>query len=120
LVSNLSAVSSRVGGHGGTGIAWRDLPQKFGYGSGVTCWRRLRDWQAAGARDALHRKLLVKLNATGSTPHLLVDATGIPLAVALTGGNRHDVTQLIPLAPGSDASAGLSSAASRTCTTSAA
>jgi transposase len=27
----------------------------------------------------------------------LVDATGIPLAFTLTGGNRHDVTQLIPL-----------------------
>jgi len=27
----------------------------------------------------------------------LVDATGIPLAVAVTGGNRPDVTQLIPL-----------------------
>jgi transposase len=27
----------------------------------------------------------------------LVDATGIPLAFILTGGNRHDVTQLIPL-----------------------
>jgi len=27
----------------------------------------------------------------------LVDAAGIPLAWALTGGNRHDVTQLIPL-----------------------
>jgi transposase len=27
----------------------------------------------------------------------LVDASGIPLAVALTGGNRHDVTQLMPL-----------------------
>src|SRR3954451_965578 len=34
---------------------------------------------------------------TGSKHHLLVDATGIPLAVALTGGNRNDVTQLIPL-----------------------
>jgi transposase len=27
-----------------TGIAWGDLPQQLGYGSGVTCWRRLRDW----------------------------------------------------------------------------
>ena len=27
----------------------------------------------------------------------MVDATGIPLAVAVTGGNRPDVTQLIPL-----------------------
>ena len=34
---------------------------------------------------------------TGSKHHLLVDATGIPLAWTLTGGNRNDVTQLIPL-----------------------
>jgi transposase len=33
----------------------------------------------------------------GSKHHLLVDATGIPLAVSLTGGNRNDITQLIPL-----------------------
>ena len=37
------------------GIAWRDLPQEYGYGSGVTCWRRLRDWQQAGVWDALRR-----------------------------------------------------------------
>ncbi|MEN9627471.1 MAG: hypothetical protein RJA10_698 [Pseudomonadota bacterium] len=23
-----------------TGIAWEDLPQELGYGSGMTCWRR--------------------------------------------------------------------------------
>src|ERR1700738_934054 len=39
----------------------------------------------------------VDRSRTGSKHHLLVDGTGIPLAVALTGGNRHDVTQLIPL-----------------------
>ena len=33
----------------------------------------------------------------GSKHHLLVDANGIPLAWSLTGGNRNDVTQLIPL-----------------------
>ena len=33
----------------------------------------------------------------GSKQHLLVDATGIPLAFSVTGGNRNDVTQLIPL-----------------------
>lgn len=27
-----------------TGISWEDLPQALGFGSGVTCWRRLRDW----------------------------------------------------------------------------
>jgi transposase len=30
---------------------------------------------------------------------LLTDATGIPLAVRVTGGNRNDVTQLLPLIP---------------------
>ncbi len=26
-----------------TGIAWEDLPREYGYGSGVTCWRRAAD-----------------------------------------------------------------------------
>ena len=33
----------------------------------------------------------------GSKHHLLTDAQGIPLATVLTGANRHDVTQLLPL-----------------------
>jgi transposase len=33
----------------------------------------------------------------GSKHHLLTDANGIPLACTLTGANRHDVTQLLPL-----------------------
>jgi transposase len=33
----------------------------------------------------------------GSKHHLLTDARGIPLAVIITGANRHDVTQLLPL-----------------------
>jgi transposase len=37
---------------------------------------------------------------TGSKHHLLVDAAGVPLAVALTSGNRSDVTQLLPLVDG--------------------
>jgi transposase len=37
---------------------------------------------------------------TGSKHHLLCDATGTPLAVSLTGGNRNDVTQLLPLIDG--------------------
>jgi transposase len=34
---------------------------------------------------------------SGSKHHLLVDAGGVPLAWAVTGGNRNDVTQLLPL-----------------------
>jgi transposase len=33
----------------------------------------------------------------GSKHHLLSDANGIPVAATLTGANRHDVTQLLPL-----------------------
>ena len=34
---------------------------------------------------------------TGSKHHLIVEAHGIPLAAITTGGNRNDVTQLMPL-----------------------
>src|SRR2546421_8935168 len=34
---------------------------------------------------------------TGSKHHVITDGAGIPLAILLTGGNRHDVTQLMPL-----------------------
>lgn len=44
-----------------TGIAWEDLPQEMGCGSGMTCWRRLRDWQKGGVWDKMHHTLLNKL-----------------------------------------------------------
>jgi transposase len=44
-----------------SGIPWELLPQELGCGSGMTCWRRLRDWQEAGIWDALHRALLDRL-----------------------------------------------------------
>jgi transposase len=48
-----------------TGIAWEDLPQELGFGSGMTCWRRLRDWQAAGVWHRLHLLLLAELRSIG-------------------------------------------------------
>jgi transposase len=45
-----------------TGTPWEYLPLEMGCGSGVTCWRRLRDWQKAGVWDKLHRVLLEHLN----------------------------------------------------------
>nr|WP_322074466.1 IS5 family transposase [Burkholderia cepacia] len=44
-----------------TGIPWEDLPQALGFGSGMTCWRRLRDWQAAGVWAKLHLAMLRRL-----------------------------------------------------------
>jgi transposase len=45
-----------------TGIGWEYLPQEMGCGCGMTCWRRLRDWQRAGVWDRIHRVLLARLN----------------------------------------------------------
>ncbi len=44
-----------------TGIAWEDLPIEMGCSSGMTCWRRLRDWQNRGVWDKIHKALLSKL-----------------------------------------------------------
>jgi transposase len=44
-----------------SGIPWEMLPQEMGCGSGMTCWRRLKEWQEAGVWEKLHRKLLDRL-----------------------------------------------------------
>jgi transposase len=113
-----------------TGIRWEFLPQELGFGSGMTCWRRLRDWNDAGygsgctrycrpsrgaptyrtspaPRSTAHICAMkggaktgpspVDRGKTGSKHHVIVKAHGIPLAATLTGGNRNDVTGLIPL-----------------------
>ncbi|MFJ6723843.1 IS5 family transposase [Streptomyces sp. NPDC091281] len=114
-----------------TGIQWEWLPQELGFGSGMTCWCRLRDWNEAGVWDRLHEVLLTGLHQagkldwsravidgshhqarrggpeTGPSPvgrdgpgsehHVITDGHGIPPAITLTGGNRNDVTRLLPL-----------------------
>ena len=48
------------------GVPWRLLPAKeLGCGSGVSCWRRLRDWQQAGVWEQLHHRLLDWLGDDG-------------------------------------------------------
>ena len=47
-----------------SGIPWEMLPRELGC-SGMTCWRRLRDWQEAGVWAALHRVLLERLSDAG-------------------------------------------------------
>jgi len=44
-----------------SGIPWEMLPQEMGCGSGMTCWRRLKEWHEAGVWEQLHRKLLDRL-----------------------------------------------------------
>ena len=47
------------------GIAWKKLPTELGFGSGVTCWRRLRAWQEAGVWEKLHHAVLDQLGQDG-------------------------------------------------------
>jgi transposase len=44
-----------------SGIPWNHLPPEFACGSGMTCYRRWREWQAAGYWPRVQRAL---------TPHL--------------------------------------------------
>ena len=46
-----------------TGIPWEYLPKEMGCGSGMTCWRRLRDWNKAEVWHRLHTVLLDRLGA---------------------------------------------------------
>jgi transposase len=32
-----------------SGVPWEMLPQELGCGSGISCWRRLHDWQKRGS-----------------------------------------------------------------------
>jgi transposase len=41
-----------------SGIPWQMLSPELGCGSGMTCWRRLHDWQLAGVWDLIHYALL--------------------------------------------------------------
>ena len=44
-----------------TGIQWELLPQEMGCGSGMTCWRRLRDWHEAGIWQDIWQMFLNEL-----------------------------------------------------------
>ena len=48
-----------------TGLPWEDLPAEMNCGSGMSCWRRLRDWQADGTWEKVHAVLLQRLHDAG-------------------------------------------------------
>lgn len=77
-----------------TGIPWTMLPQELGCGCGMTCWRRLRDWQEAGVWDRLHEVLLAELNAADQIDwsRAVVDSSSIR---AVLGGQKPAPTRPI-------------------------
>jgi transposase len=63
-----------------SGLPWEMLPAEMGCGSGMSCWRRLRDWQEAGVWAALHRVLLERLHAAGQLDwsRAALDSASVP------------------------------------------
>lgn len=77
-----------------TGIPWEDLPQEMGCGSGMTCWRRLRDWRRAGVWERLHAMLLANLHEAGQIDwsRAVVDSASVR---AVGGGKKRVPTPRI-------------------------
>ncbi|CAA9550221.1 MAG: hypothetical protein AVDCRST_MAG19-688 [uncultured Thermomicrobiales bacterium] len=70
-----------------TGAPWSAVPRGPGAASPATCWRRLRDWQAAGVWEAAHRALL---DALGSADRIAweracLDSASVPAKGGATG-----------------------------------
>jgi transposase len=63
-----------------SGIPWEMLPAEMNCGCGMSCWRRLRDWQAAGVWRHLHQVLLERLHAAGEIDwsRASVDSASVP------------------------------------------
>jgi len=72
-----------------TAIPWEFLHQELGFGSGMTCWRRLRDWNEAGVWQRLHESLLAELNAAGQLDWSRAVVDGSHLR-AMKGGPKPD------------------------------
>jgi transposase len=97
-----------------TGIPWEDLPYEMGCGCGMTCWRRLRDWQADGIWEKIHKILLDRLRGADKIDwsRALIDSSFVraaygggatgpsPVDRAKSGSKHHVITDAngIPLA----------------------
>jgi transposase len=70
-----------------TGCPWEYLPQEMGCGSGMTCWRRLRDWQMAGVWEKIWRALLDELGLADEIDwsQVAIDSCSVR---ALLGGHK--------------------------------
>jgi transposase len=73
-----------------TGIAWKHLPKRLGWGSGVTAWRRMKDWQEAGVWSGIHREVMRRLRANGMIDlhRVIVDSTLVRAKKGATSRGR--------------------------------
>jgi transposase len=65
-----------------TGIAWRYLPKELGFGSGVTGWRRLAEWQQGGVWARLHDLLLTRLSGKVDWSRAIADSSHATMSLS--------------------------------------
>jgi transposase len=70
-----------------SGCPWEYLPQEMGCGCGMTCWRRLRDWQEADVWEKIWKVFLNELGAAGEVDlsWAVIDSCSVR---ALFGGRK--------------------------------
>ncbi|ROQ68378.1 putative transposase of IS4/5 family DUF4096 [Streptomyces sp. 840.1] len=87
-----------------TGIQWEYLPQELGFGSGMTCWRRLRDWNEAGVWQQLHEVLPAELNAAARLDwsRAVADSSHASAGNAEPTSTKPSSTRLLPHHPPTD------------------
>jgi transposase len=95
-----------------SGIGWELLPSEMGCGSGMTCWRRLRDWNHAGVWERLHRELLQRLANADKIDwsRAALDSASVP---AKRGARRRDPTPLTAASPAASVTLSSTARASR-------
>jgi transposase len=79
-----------------SGIPWEMLPQELGCGSGMTCWRRLCEWQEAGIWQLIHFVILDCLARSQEIDwsRAVVDGSSVR---AVFGGRRP--VPILPIGP---------------------
>lgn len=85
-----------------TAVPWERLPFEVAGCSGMTCWRRLRAWQDAGAWDLIHRHMLDRLNLADGIDwsRASVDSSSV---AAKKGATRSARTRPIAASPARNA-----------------
>jgi transposase len=83
-----------------TGIPWEHLPQEMGCGSGMTCWRRLHEWQEQGVWQQLHEVLLARLHQAERIDwsRAVIDSSHVRAVLGGSGRGRPRLT-VAALAP---------------------
>jgi transposase len=78
-----------------SGIPWGMLPKELGCGSPTTCWRRLREWQAAGVWEKVHRVLLEQLQAADEIDWSRAVVDSAYLRALLGGRKRAPIPRIV-------------------------